>query len=62
MTMVKILGSIWIKCDGKGEAECPHCQTKGYFRGNKWAGCKHAIGPGTVGKNPAMIFKAEKDK
>jgi len=58
----KWVGSIWVKCDAKGEAECPHCQIKGFYRGDKWAACKHAIGPGTVGDSPAMIFKREKDK
>lgn len=54
-------GSIWVACDAKGEAECPHCKKRGWFRGDKWAGCEHAVGPGHTGNSidspPALIFR-----
>lgn len=54
-------GSIWVKCDGDGKAACPHCGKVGWSRGDKWAGCEHAVGPGHMGKTidtpPALIFR-----
>jgi hypothetical protein len=56
-------GSIWIQCNAKGEAACPHCGKVGWYRGDKWAGCEHAVGPGHMGNSidtpPALIFKGQ---
>lgn len=58
-------GSEWVECDSKGEAACPYCGKRGWYRGSKWAGCEHAVGPGHMGNSintpPAMIYN-EKSK
>ncbi len=56
-------GSTWVECDKTNQAECPFCGLKGWFIGFKWGGCKHAVGPGHMGKSidtpPAMIYNLD---
>lgn len=56
-------GSNWVECDKAGQAECPFCGLKGWFVGMKWGGCKHAVGPGHMGKSidtpAAMIYNID---
>lgn len=58
---LKVPGSIWVECAADGKAPCPHCGQVGWFRAreSKWAGCKHAVGPGTVSGRPALIYRGE---
>lgn len=58
--------SKWVECDKSGEAECPFCGLKGWFVGRKWGGCKHAVGPGHMGKSidtpPAVIYNLDPEE
>jgi hypothetical protein len=53
-------GSVWVECDPAGNAKCPHCGAVGWYREHRWAACKHAVGPGSVGDKPALIFRGQK--